>query len=142
MGATTTYRRMIKNKMKSGEIVLCGICDEPIDLNASIYNVPSDEKGGLTVDHIIPKSAGGKNHPDNFQPAHLKCNRKKGGIMRPGKKPSRKERVFGYHIHQWFVDIEHGTQTCLIPICNKTKPFIPHRPSHQSVRIEENVRHA
>lgn len=32
----------------------------------------------LTVDHVIPKSWGGKNHPDNYQTLCYPCNQKKG----------------------------------------------------------------
>ena len=31
-----------------------------------------------TVDHIVPKSKGGSDHPDNLQLAHARCNKIKG----------------------------------------------------------------
>lgn len=40
----------------------CGICGEFV------------EKNDLTIDHIVPKFAGGKNEPSNKQLAHFKCN--------------------------------------------------------------------
>lgn len=35
----------------------------------------------VTVDHIIPKSKGGDNHIDNYQPAHARCNSIKGNTL-------------------------------------------------------------
>lgn len=35
----------------------------------------------MTVDHILPKSLGGKNNIDNLQPMCCKCNYKKGNII-------------------------------------------------------------
>lgn len=36
-----------------------------------------------TVDHIIPKSLGGSNHPSNLQMAHGPCNWSKGNKLMP-----------------------------------------------------------
>ena len=43
----------------------CGICGRFMRLQ------------DVTLDHIYPKSLGGINHKDNFQPAHRICNQLK-----------------------------------------------------------------
>ena len=58
------------NKFKNILYVLdkkCAICGK------KFHNI--DE---ATIDHIIPRSKGGKNHWRNYQLAHAKCNVKKG----------------------------------------------------------------
>lgn len=50
-----------------GEELACGICKLPITRREQI-----------TVDHIHALSTGGSNHPYNFQPAHAKCNNRRG----------------------------------------------------------------
>ena len=47
----------------------CGICGRFMRLK------------DVTIDHIIPKSKGGANHIDNYQPAHKICNGIKGNTM-------------------------------------------------------------
>jgi hypothetical protein len=42
----------------------------------------------ITVDHIIPKSLGGENHMDNYQPMCAPCNFRKGN----GKNHKKKQR--------------------------------------------------
>lgn len=42
----------------------CGICGKPV-------------MGDLELDHIVPLAAGGTHEPDNVQPAHRTCNRRK-----------------------------------------------------------------
>jgi len=45
---------------------VCHLCDHPIiELTGPL---------GLTKDHVIPKSKGGKNTKDNLLPAHRICN--------------------------------------------------------------------
>ncbi len=58
-------------KLAAGVEVLCAICGEPISLGGT------KGKGGLTVDHIIPKALGGTYAKDNLQPAHARCNHKR-----------------------------------------------------------------
>lgn len=55
-------------------VVICGICGLGI---GSI-----DE---LTIDHIVPKSSGGKSRVDNMQPAHYTCNQIKANRLIEGK---------------------------------------------------------
>lgn len=73
MASTATkYRQKQIYKLKAGVEVLCAICHEPITLQGSKH------RGNLTVDHIVPKSLGGPNIKENFQPAHSKCNHRRG----------------------------------------------------------------
>lgn len=48
----------------------CGICGETVELKAKDMFRPS-------VDHVIPRAAGGKDDPSNLQLAHLWCNQVK-----------------------------------------------------------------
>jgi 5-methylcytosine-specific restriction endonuclease McrA len=50
----------------------CKICGDEVDLNAE----PKDPFRG-SVDHIVPRSRGGSNHPSNLQLSHLWCNQVK-----------------------------------------------------------------
>jgi 5-methylcytosine-specific restriction endonuclease McrA len=51
----------------------CGICSEPVDMT-----LRAPDPGCASVDHIVPKAAGGTNDPTNLQLAHLLCNVRKG----------------------------------------------------------------
>lgn len=51
---------------------ICGICGEWIDLREKW---PS--KKSFSVDHIVPRAAGGSHSFSNLQPAHLGCNERK-----------------------------------------------------------------
>lgn len=56
---------------------MCAICHKPIDLEAPPFSPLSVE-----VDHIVPKSRGGRLYAlDNLQLTHSQCNRKKGAKM-------------------------------------------------------------
>ena len=70
-----------------GEI--CWLCLKPIT------------NGDLTMDHVVPRSKGGRTTRDNLRPAHSKCNRKRGNgpppellltadmaLPSPGSKPT------------------------------------------------------
>lgn len=50
----------------------CALCGE-------LITNPDD----VTVDHIIPKSMGGRESVFNFQPAHRKCNTDRGNKHTP-----------------------------------------------------------
>lgn len=52
---------------------ICGVRCDPLAL------VPQDE--APTVDHLIPVSLGGDNHPDNLGTAHFICNSRRGNAM-------------------------------------------------------------
>lgn len=51
---------------------LCAGCSKPID---SVFKA--------TLDHIVPRSKGGRTRLANLQLMHLKCNSKKGNAMPP-----------------------------------------------------------
>lgn len=50
------------------------------NLHVDVY---TDDLHPITVDHIIPKSKGGKYHIDNFQPMCSECNMVKGNGDKP-----------------------------------------------------------
>lgn len=67
----------------------CPNCDRITD-NISLGICPNDgskhwdiysNEHLMTIDHIIPKSKGGKNHIDNYQIMCASCNSKKGNKM-------------------------------------------------------------
>lgn len=60
----TPKRRLLIFKRDGNKCLSCGT-----------YN-------NLSIDHIIPKSLGGKNNHDNLQTLCIKCNRKKGNRIR------------------------------------------------------------
>lgn len=69
----------------------CGITgqffalEKPIDSNRYHLNLYAIDKNGheilMTKDHITPKSKGGKNRIENYQPMCEKCNSKKGNKL-------------------------------------------------------------
>ena len=50
-------------------MVKCSLCGKQLSLDEA------------TVDHIIPKSLGGTNIPENLQLAHKACNKAKGNTL-------------------------------------------------------------
>lgn len=67
------YRSRILRDCAEQGYTICAICGLPIKLSL-IYPNP----WSLTIDHIRPIAKGGVTRADNLQPAHLKCNRRKG----------------------------------------------------------------
>lgn len=45
------------------------------------FNMYSDDNSSFNLDHIIPRSKGGEDHPDNYQLACFSCNTKKGNTL-------------------------------------------------------------
>ena len=67
------YRnRLLRDSAEEGYII-CGICGLPINLRLNYPNPWS-----LTIDHKIPIAKGGTTREENLQPAHFRCNRRKG----------------------------------------------------------------
>lgn len=54
----------------------CWLCARPIDLD-----VPRRSSGGLSIDHVIPRSLGGSNELSNLRPAHYGCNSARGNRL-------------------------------------------------------------
>ena len=50
----------------------CYLCTKPFDVEH-----PDGIWGDYTIDHVIPKSRGGRNHVDNYKLAHFPCNQEK-----------------------------------------------------------------
>lgn len=55
-------RRRLRRYVFSTTDGICAICGLPVMLE------------GMTIDHIIPLSKGGKDERANMQPAHAQCN--------------------------------------------------------------------
>ena len=66
---TAAFKRRIYFKTDG----YCGICHELIDLRVKYPNAKS-----FSVDHIVPRAAGGSHSFENLQPAHLDCNARRG----------------------------------------------------------------
>lgn len=55
----------------------CALCGRPID-----YTLPAGDDWSYELDEIVPFSLGGDElDPDNVQPTHRICNRRKGNRM-------------------------------------------------------------
>lgn len=67
------YRSRILRDCAEEGYTICGICGLPIKLSLNYPNPWS-----LTIDHKIPLIRGGATVESNLQPAHFKCNRRKG----------------------------------------------------------------
>lgn len=66
-----TYKRHRQRLLDQGPPWTCGICGQTI--------TTADD---LALDHITPVTQGGANEPSNYQPAHRRCNGRKGGGQR------------------------------------------------------------
>lgn len=67
-GTATGWRRFIPYLMRKQKY-RCPICRKPIDAEQPIE-----------VDHIEPQARGGRDHRDNYQATHPRCNRFKSDI--------------------------------------------------------------
>jgi len=56
----------------------CGLCGCDVDMESTRPDVMCP-----SVDHILPRSRGGKDNPENLQLAHLLCNIRKGNRTTP-----------------------------------------------------------
>lgn len=56
--------------------VNCSICSKPMNFTTS-----NKDPEYVSVDHIIPMSAGGAHKEDNVRLVHMKCNRKKSNTV-------------------------------------------------------------
>lgn len=52
----------------------CTICNKPLDRHLR----DGDHARYITFDHIVPRSHGGTDRPDNLRLAHQQCNRERG----------------------------------------------------------------
>lgn len=59
--------RVYKKQIREGNYPTCYLCKKPI--------TREEEQ---TMDHLLPKSLGGKTSPDNLMPAHRVCNQRRG----------------------------------------------------------------
>lgn len=81
------HHRLIVFREKGTKCVSCGIEGTQLALGVGRggkhIDVYTDDFYPLTVDHIIPKSLGGTNHPNNLQPMCCLCNWAKGNGIVP-----------------------------------------------------------
>lgn len=61
------WARTVYAVLCQADALTCALCGEPIT-----------KRHEISVDHIVPKSKGGATDYHNFQPAHARCNNKKG----------------------------------------------------------------
>lgn len=50
----------------------CYICNSPLD-----WSSPQE----ICTDHVIATIHGGRTHPENLRPVHVRCNAKKGSAL-------------------------------------------------------------
>ena len=67
------YRARILRDFKEEGYINCSICGLPINLS-----LPYPHPWSLTIDHVTPIAKGGETREENLQPAHFRCNRRKG----------------------------------------------------------------
>jgi 5-methylcytosine-specific restriction endonuclease McrA len=58
--------------------MVCYLCGQAID-----PSLPGQHAFALTLDHVQPRTAGGRDTLDNLRPAHRRCNSEKGDDL-PG----------------------------------------------------------
>lgn len=75
MSSRQLHRQRVayRERIRSGEVILCALCGDPIPLKSKTTN-----KGSISLDHIIRKRDGGSDDESNIQPTHSKCNWKRG----------------------------------------------------------------
>lgn len=90
-GRSVSIRRMECFAVKGDKCVTCGLEANTImvdkwstdgSVHLDLFHVGADNNRVLmTIDHIIPKSKGGPNSLDNYQPMCQPCNSLKGNII-------------------------------------------------------------
>jgi 5-methylcytosine-specific restriction endonuclease McrA len=70
-------RKQYVRRLQGGEMIPCALCNELIPV-PPIGGERDISVWSLTMDHIVPVSKGGTNRVDNLQPAHFRCNKRKG----------------------------------------------------------------
>lgn len=63
----------------------CQICRQAGRLHVRMWQVADDDNPfAWTIDHIVPRSEGGRHNRGNLQLVHRICNERKSGHFRPG----------------------------------------------------------
>lgn len=65
----TRWAPITPEELAARDGFLCRLCDDVVDLT-----LPYPDWLSPSVDHIIPRSAGGSDEPENLQLAHWICN--------------------------------------------------------------------
>jgi hypothetical protein len=113
----SNHRRLTVFAQKGCACVTCGKVGtrliKGIDGGGRVHiDLYTDDLLPITVDHIIPKSLGGLNHIDNYQPMCFPCNNKKGNGKR-NHNPSRVQKVDMNN----FTQVSHTISGTLIGKC-------------------------
>ncbi|MEO0714943.1 MAG: HNH endonuclease signature motif containing protein [Pseudomonadota bacterium] len=63
---------------------ICGLCGKPMPRSrANVAHARLWKKHRPSYDHIVPRSKGGRDAPENLQLAHYACNLRKGSELSP-----------------------------------------------------------
>lgn len=80
--------KRLANEVISRYGSVCWLCTLPIDLT-----LPRTAPGGLSIDHVVPRSKGGSDELANLRPAHRECNLRRCAKPASMFKPKRPGRV-------------------------------------------------
>ena len=64
-----------RNRKAREQLGLCAICRDPMG------RADDQDDGRVTLDHIVPRSAGGRDSFNNVQAVHYRCNQAKGATL-------------------------------------------------------------
>lgn len=67
-----TLRRRHLAVVAEHDAGVCQLCGTPVDLDIAV-----PDPWAATLDHIVARTRGGSDHPDNLQLAHKRCNEQK-----------------------------------------------------------------
>lgn len=77
------WRKVTRPEILRRDHYMCMICGRPLDMNAK-----PGSRWAPSVDHIVPVSLGGTDHPENLRAAHFGCN----SSRQAGRPPNRTSR--------------------------------------------------
>jgi len=81
---STEKNRYFREHLYARDNGRCAVCGEHVEFD------------DMELDHVIPRTLGGEDHPRNLRVTHQRCNRSKGsklGELRVQREPNTQNRV-------------------------------------------------